>query len=141
MAYVPKTQKNNSSVKDFIDAINDSKKKEEAWELLDLYQQISRYPAAMWGESIIGFGTYRYQYASGQKGYWMRGGFSPRKGKHSLYLMGGFEAHEDLLEKLGKFKTGKSCLYINKLGDVNREILKQLIQAGFDHMKKLYPED
>lgn len=141
MAYVPKTQKNDASVIKFIDSIEEPKQKEEALELLDLYAKISGYTATMWGGSIIGFGTYHYKYASGQEGDWMRGGFSPRKGKHSLYLMGGFDPHLNLLQSLGKYKTGKSCLYIRKLSDVDRGVLEQLILASFEHMKKLYPED
>ncbi len=141
MAYQAKTQRTNASVRDFIEAIENQKQKEEAYLLLELYQDISNYSAEMWGSSIIGFGSYHYRYASGQEGDWMRGGFSPRKGKHSLYLMDGFEQHGDLLKQLGKCKTGKSCLYINKLEDINLDTLKELIQASFDHMRKLYPED
>ncbi|MEJ2757339.1 MAG: DUF1801 domain-containing protein [Anaerolineales bacterium] len=94
----------------------------------------------MWGDSIIGFGSYHYTYASGREGDWMLTGFSPRKQNLTLYIMDGFEEYEDLLKDLGKFKTGKSCLYINKLADVDTNVLKKLVKASVTHMKKAYPE-
>ena len=89
----------------------------------------------MWGPSIVGFGTYRYQYASGQRGEWPVVGFSPRKRNLTLYIMSGFDRYDDLLSKLGKYKTGKSCLYINKLADVDQEILRELVRQSVDHVR------
>ena len=93
----------------------------------------------MWGTSIVGFGTYHYKYASGQEGDWMITGFSPRKDALTVYLMPGFDIQEQLLPSLGKFKTGKSCLYIKKLEDVNLDILSEMIVRSVDFMKKNYP--
>ena len=88
----------------------------------------------MWGTSIIGFGSYRYKYASGREGEWMLTGFSPRKQNLTLYIMPGFENYETLLANLGKYKTGKSCLYINKLEDVDLSVLEELVRQSVDHM-------
>jgi len=93
----------------------------------------------MWGESIVGFGSYHYKYASGREGDWPLVGFSPRKQNLTLYIMSGFDKYEEILENLGKFKTGKSCLYINKLKDVNMRSLKELLSESVKHMKKEKP--
>lgn len=92
----------------------------------------------MWGESIVGFGSYHYKYSSGREGDWPLVGFSPRKKNLTLYIMSGFERYELLLDNLGKFKTGKSCLYINKLKDVDIKILRDLILESVKYMKKEY---
>jgi len=89
----------------------------------------------MWGSSIIGFGNYTYKYASGREGDWMLTGFSPRKQALTLYIMSGFDAYEGLLGKLGKFKTGKSCLYVKKMEDVDQDVLEELVKQSVDHMK------
>jgi hypothetical protein len=92
----------------------------------------------MWGSTIVGFGQYEYTYASGHSGSWARVGFSPRKTSLSVYLMPGFDAQGDLLKQLGKHKLGKSCLYINKLADVDMAVLRQLVQRALDEMKAKY---
>ena len=89
----------------------------------------------MWGTSIIGFGTYHYKYASGQEADWLRIGFSPRKQNLSLYIMSGFQQSEELMAKLGKYSTGKGCLYIKKLEDIDQNVLKELIKASFTTTK------
>jgi hypothetical protein len=89
---------------------------------------------AMWGTSIIGFGSYRYKYASGREGEWFLTGFSPRKQNLTLYIMSGFDNYDSLLSELGKYKTGKSCLYINKLDDVDMQTLRDLIEQSVAHM-------
>ena len=100
----------------------------------------------MWGPSLIGYGEYRTTYDSGRDVHWMRSGFSPRKAKHSLYLMGGYcdevacKRRDALLEKLGKYKTGKSCLYVNKLADVDMEVLEELLRNDWEAMARKYPE-
>ncbi|MCO5207271.1 MAG: DUF1801 domain-containing protein, partial [Anaerolineae bacterium] len=91
-------------------------------------------PGALWGTSIVGFGTYHYKYASGREGDWFVTGFSPRKQNMTLYIMPGFEQYNDLLSKLGKHKTGKSCLYINKLDDVDLDVLRELVAQSADYM-------
>ena len=93
----------------------------------------------MWGPSIIGFGSYRYKYASGREGEWMLTGFSPRKQNLTLYIMPGFDNYDSLLAKLGKYKTGKSCLYINKLEDVDLSVLEKLVKQSVDHMVETNP--
>ena len=94
----------------------------------------------MWGPSIIGFGSYHYVYESGQEGDFMATGFSPRKAKHSLYIIGGVENYPQLTSKLGKFKNGKSCLYVNKLSDIDKEVLKQLIKESYNYItNKTWP--
>jgi hypothetical protein len=90
----------------------------------------------MWGASIVGFGTYNYKYASGREGEWMEVGFSPRKANLTLYIMSGFTEYDELLAKLGKYKTGKSCLYIKNLNDVDEKVLKQLIENSIENVRK-----
>ena len=87
----------------------------------------------MWGKSIVGYGSYHYKYASGQEGEWMATGFSPRKTALTLYIMGGFDKGNKLLEKLGKYKTGKSCLYIKKLEDINEDVLRKMIKTSYEN--------
>jgi len=92
----------------------------------------------MWGSSIVGFGTYHYKYESGREGDWFLTGFSPRKQNLTLYIMSGFNKYDKLMKKLGKYKTGKSCLYINGLEDVDKKVLKDLITESFKYMSKRY---
>ncbi|WP_041685837.1 DUF1801 domain-containing protein [Erythrobacter litoralis] len=142
-----KTQITDVDPVDFIAEVEPARKREEARELHALFHKITGEAPAMWGPSIIGYGSYRTTYASGREVHWMRTGFSPRKAKHSLYLMGGYcdeiaaKRREELLGKLGKYKTGKSCLYINKLADVDMDVLEQLIAADWEAMHRIYPED
>jgi hypothetical protein len=102
-------------------------------------QKATRKPPVLWGTSIVGFGSYHYKYASGQEGDWPRVGFAARKKKLVLYIMPGFGDYGDLMGRLGKHKVGKSCLYINKLADVDQKVLRKLIRESLKAMKKLYP--
>ena len=136
-----KTVANNFSVEDFLSQVCPEKKKQQAFELLEIFKEVSGYPPMMWGTSVIGFGTYHYKYDSGREGDFLRCGFSPRKQNFSLYIMPGFERYAELMSNLGKYKTGKSCLYINKLEDVNLDILKELIKISLDTMAKKYPDN
>ena len=129
-----KTKLNNRSVERFLNSVSDKQKREDCFTLLRLMQQATRAEPRMWGSSIVGFGSYHYVYASGREGDWFVAGFSPRKQNLTLYLMGGFEQHGALLQKLGKHKTGKACLYINRLDDVHLPTLKKLIQSSVKHM-------
>lgn len=138
---VNKTQATEASVVSFITAVKPDQKRQDAFELLKIMEDLSGYKAKMWGESIVGLGQYHYKYGSGREGDHMRLGFSPRKTKFSLYIMSGFEEYKDLLSELGKHKLGKSCLYINKLSDVKTDVLKKIIQASLDYMQEQYPED
>ena len=130
----PKTQKNDASVEKFLNKVDDEKKRDDSFAVLSLIRDITGLEPAMWGDSIVGFGSYRYKYASGREGEWPLVGFSPRKQNLTLYIMSGFDQYETLLADLGKYKTGKSCLYINKLEDVELETLESLIKQSVDHM-------
>jgi hypothetical protein len=125
-----KTQKTSVSPKEFIKSVEDPQRREDAYELLKIFEEETGDKPVMWGPSIIGYGQYHYKYASGREGDWFLAGFSHRKQNMSLYVMMGFDKYQDLLGKLGKFKTGKGCLYINKLDDVDREVLRELIRKS-----------
>lgn len=129
-----KTTKNDADVGAFL-ATADEKKRADAEVLRSMMEDITKEPAAMWGTSIVGFGTRTYTYDSGRSGTWFLVGFSPRKRNLTLYIMNGFDTYDSLLTKLGKHKTGKACLYINKLADVDLAVLRALIEASVAHMK------
>lgn len=135
----PKTQPTDESVEDFLNAIPDEQKRADAFAVLKLMKQVTRAEPQMWGSSIVGFGRYRLKYASGREGDWPLAAFSPRKQNLTLYIMAGFEGYADLLKKLGKFKTGKACLYVNKLADVDLPTLKELVKQSVKHMKATNP--
>ena len=126
----PKTKKNDASVEKFLNAVEPDRKREDSFTILEMMKEITGEEPSMWGENMIGFGSYHYTYASGREGDWFVTGFSPRKQSLTLYLMYGFEKFGDLLEKLGRHKIGKACLYINKLEDVDQKVLKQLIKKS-----------
>lgn len=132
----PKTKKNNTSVTPFLNKVKNKQRREDCFELLELMKEITHEEPKMWGSSIVGFGSYHYVYASGREGDWMVTGFSPRAQNLTLYIMAGFDRYEELMQKLGKFKTGKSCLYLSKLEDIDKSVLKKLIKASVQHMKK-----
>jgi len=137
--YELKTKKNSASVANLINTIGEPQKRADAKKVLAIMKKITGEKPVMWGASIIGFGTYSYKYASGQEGDWMITGFSPRKANLTIYIMPGYNLSQPLLRKLGKHKIGKSCLYINKLEDIDLKILEQLIDKGYKEMKKKYP--
>jgi hypothetical protein len=120
-----KTRVTKVSVDRFLQGIKDEKKREDCYQILKIMKRATKAEPKMWGTSIIGFGDYHYKYASGREGDWFIAGFSPRVQNLTLYMMGGFD--QELLKKLGKYKTGKGCLYINKLEDVDARILNKLI--------------
>ena len=125
-----KTKPTDQSAVAFLNSLADENKRRDAFTILDLMRKISQAEPKMWGASIIGFGDYHYKYASGREGDWFRIGFSPRKQDLTLYLMQGFAQYGDLLAKLGKFKTGKGCLYIRRLSDVDLPTLEELIRKS-----------
>ena len=131
---------------DFILQVEPERKREEARVLDALFRKVTGKEPKMWGPSIIGYGLYNTTYASGRGVTWLRSGFSPRKAKHSLYLMGGYcdpqagKRRDALLEELGKYATGKSCLYINKLADVDMDVLEALVRNDWEAMARKYPE-
>jgi hypothetical protein len=138
--YELKTKENDASVIEFIESVESPKKKEDAYKLLDIFTEASGYPAKMWGTSIIGFGSYHYKYASGHEGDAPLVGFSPRKAKISLYFATGNTKREELLEKFGKHTTGKACVYINKIADIDIDVLKELIAQSITFLQEMYPE-
>ena len=102
-------------------------------------QEVTGEPPVMWGDSIVGFGTYHYRYKSGREGDWPRTGFSPRKQYLAIYIMPGFDSYEALLARLGKHRTSVSCLYINKLADVDLDVLREIIAESHQEMARRYP--
>lgn len=130
----------------FIDSVEPDRKREEARALDALFRKVTGERPKMWGPAIIGYGEYRTTYNSGRDVHWMRAGFSPRKASHSLYLIGGYcdeiaaKRREELLAKLGKHSTGKSCLYINKLADVDLNVLEEMIAADWEAMARKFPD-
>ncbi len=131
-----KTKPNQASVKAFLNSIADKQKREDCLTVARMMKQATGAAPKMWGPSIVGFGSYHYKGASGREGDWFLAGFSPRKQALTLYIMGGFGRHEQLMRKLGKHKTGSSCLYVRKLADLDLDVLKQLITSSVRHMKQ-----
>lgn len=128
--YELKTKENESNISNFLEKLKDEVQRKDCGILIEMIEKITNHPAKLWGTAIIGFGSYHYKYASGHEGDSPLIGFSPRKGKIALYLSGGLENLNGLSAPLGKHKTGKGCLYINKLSDVNLEILKEVIEKS-----------
>ncbi len=130
-----KTKPTTESVKAFVDAVEDPDRRRDVRTIMKMMKAASGARPKMWGESIIGYGSYTYRYASGLTGDWPLAGLSPRARNITLYIMSGFASYEALLAKLGKHKTGKSCLYFNKLADVDEDVLAELISASINAMK------
>lgn len=136
-----KTQATKASVAAFIDAVADPDQRKDAKTIAALMQKHSGEKAAMWGPSIIGYGKYAYKYDSGREGTMCRIGFSPRKGQTVLYMIDGYEGKPELMAKLGKFKTGKSCLYVKRLSDINLPVLEELMVSSLKYMNAKYPPE
>jgi len=132
----PKTKPTTQSVAKFIETIKDAEKRQDCFALVEIMKQASRSEPKMWGSSIVGFGSYHYQYAGGREADWPLIGFSPRKQNLTLYIMPGFEQQQELLNQLGKHSTGKSCLYIKRLSDIDLPTLKKLVQEAVRVMQK-----
>ena len=131
-----KTKPTAKSVPDFLDSIEDPQRKKDSLVLAALMEELTASKPVMWGGSIVGFGDYRYKYASGREGDWFQVGFSPRKQAMSLYIMGYLEFYQEILDQLGKHTHGKGCLYIKKLEDVDLEVLKTLISTSIKRLKE-----
>jgi hypothetical protein len=136
-----KTKSTGVSVDAFLDAVPDPQRREDARKVRTMMERISGEPAKMWGPSIVGFGRYHYRYDSGHEGEMGRIGFSPRAKELVLYLVGGFPRHQALMDRLGKYRTGKSCLYIKRLSDIDASVLEALAAESLDYMREKYPED
>lgn len=130
----PKTKPTDKSVEEFLNSVPQEQKRRDAFAIMELMQDVTGSAPTMWGSSIVGFGSYRYKYASGREGDWFLTGFSPRKQSLTLYIMDGFEKYDELLQSLGKYKTGKSCLYVKRLEDVDMQALRQLVEESVKHM-------
>jgi hypothetical protein len=133
-----KTRKTKASVADFLKRIEDPQRRADCKRVAKMMREATGNRAAMWGESIVGFGQYSYRYASGHGGDWPITGFSPRKNDLTLYIMPGVASYERLLAKLGKHRTGKSCLYVKRLADVDQTVLEELIQESVKDMREKY---
>jgi hypothetical protein len=125
-----KTKRTGASVDEFLATLADEGQRQDCRVLLELMTRLTGRPAEMWGASIVGFGDYRYRYASGREGDWFAVGFAPRKREISIYLMPGLEGHEALLAELGKHRTGVGCLYFKRLADVDVAVLERLVAAS-----------
>ena len=131
-----KTKPTKDSVTAFLNKVQDKQLRDDCFKILDMMQTISNCEPVMWGSAIIGFGTYHYVYESGREGDMVVLGFSPRKQNISIYLMGGLKTVEDELTRLGKYKTGKGCLYIKSLSDVNAVVLKKVFAKAFKEAQR-----
>ncbi|WP_422659494.1 DUF1801 domain-containing protein [Paenibacillus sp. EC2-1] len=137
--YELKTKPTDHSVLEFIENVDSPKKREDAYRLLDIFTETTGYEAKMWGPSIIGFGSYHYKYKTGHEGDAPLVGFSPRKAKISLYFATGDTKRDELLKEFGKYTAGKGCVYINKLADIDTDVLKALINQSVSFLNELYP--
>lgn len=133
-----KTTETRASVTAFLNAVEDPQKRADAKKVAAMMRRVTGKPAKMWGSSLVGYGKYHYKYDSGREGEFMLTGFSPRKQNLTIYIMPGFDQFDALMKKLGKYKTGKSCLYVNKLGDVDEKVLEQLISRSVKVMRERY---
>lgn len=130
-----KTKPSQASVKKFVDGVENERRREDCRTVVRMMEEVTGEKPVMWGGSIIGFGNYHYTYKSGREGDWMIVGVSPRKQNLTLYIMPGFDRYAKLMEQLGKHKTGTSCLYINKLDDVDLDVLETLVRESVDYMR------
>ena len=133
-----RTQPTNSSVTAFINGIEDKEKRADARKISAMMKRVTDAKPKMWGSSIVGFGQYHYKYESGREGDFILTGFSARKQALTIYIMNGFEGVDSIMSKLGKYKTGKSCLYSKHLSDVDQKLLQRLISRSVQTMRKNY---
>jgi len=131
-----KTRPNDASVEDFLHTVTDEQQQTDSFKVLEMMQSITGEPPKMWGNAIIGFGSKPLKYASGRELDWPLTAFSPRKGNLTLYLTDGFKKYDELMAKLGKHKTGKSCLYVKRLSDIDEEVLEILVKESVKHIGK-----
>ena len=134
-----KTRPTEASVSDFLDAVVPDRRREDARTLDLLFREVTGWAPCLWGPSMVGYGSYHYRYETGREGDFLATGFSPRKAHLVLYILPGYDDYGGLLADLGKHKLGKSCLYINRLSDVDAGVLGRLIRAGLDDLAKLHP--
>ena len=135
----PKTKRTHRSVRQFLKTVEHPGRRKDCEAVIEMMREVTGEEPAMWGDSIVGFGQYHYKYASGREGDWPLTGVSPRKRNLTLYIMAGFDRYDALMSKLGKHTTGSSCLYINKLEDVDPAVLRKLVAESVAHMRKTHP--
>lgn len=123
----------------FLDAVEPSGKRDEARRLDAIFREVTGFEPKMWGPGIVGYGRYAYRYASGHSGEMCATGFSPRKAEHSIYILPGYQDYGDLLARLGRHRTGKSCLYVKRLSDIDEAVLRKLIRRGLEDLAKFWP--
>jgi len=133
-----KTKRTDESVDAFLDSVVDESRLKDCRRVLEIMKRVTGEEPRMWGPSMIGFGTYHYRYASGREGDWFITGFSPRKNDLTLYIMSGFSRFDDLTSRLGQYKTGKSCLYIKRLSEVDEAVLEELVAESVSYMRETY---
>ncbi len=133
-----KTRATDGSVDEFLRSIPDEARRRDCWRVLEIMKSVTGEEPKLWGASMVGFGSYHYRYESGREGDWFLAGFSPRKGNLTLYMMAGFDRYAELLSRLGKYKTGKSCLYVKRLADLDETVLRELLRKSVEHMKRTY---
>ena len=131
-----KTKPSDMGVEALLDAIPDETRRSDCRTIAKLMEKLTGSKPQLWGASIVGFGTYHYRYASGREGDWFITGFAPRKNDLTLYILSGFTRFEDLMSRLGRHKTGKSCLYIRRLEDIDMKVLEELIRESVDHVRQ-----
>ncbi|WP_323777227.1 DUF1801 domain-containing protein [Leisingera sp.] len=134
-----KTVPTGASVAQFLAGVEPERKADEAQQLDTLFREVTGYEPQMWGPTIIGYGRYHYCYVTGREGGFLATGFSPRKARHSIYIMPGYQDYGAILSRLGKHKLGKSCLYVNKLADIDLDVLAELILAGLKDLDAIWP--
>lgn len=134
-----KTVANAENPRDFLMKVEHPTRRADGLALLDLFAEVSGFEPVMWGPSIIGYGRYHYKYDSGREGDFLATGFSPRKANLSIYIMPGYQDYSDIMGRLGKHKLGKSCLYVNKLADIDLDVLRELVRTGLDDLNKIWP--
>jgi hypothetical protein len=134
-----KTKQTAASVEEFLDRLPDDSVRGDCRALVSMMRDATGAPARMWGPSIVGFGEYHYKYESGRESDFLLVGFSPRARQLSLYIMAGFDRYDEIMQRLGKYKTGKSCLYVKRLEDIDLAALRELIDESVAYMKRRYP--
>lgn len=135
----PKTLPNDASVEGYLLSVENVERREDTRAVMAIMERITGHPPVMWGDSIIGFDTYHYKYASGREGDWMISAVAPRKAALTVYIMAGFNKFPELMDRLGKYKTGASCLYLKRLSDADPEVLEELISQSVAFMRETYP--
>jgi hypothetical protein len=133
-----KTKPTDESVRAHLDAVADDERRADCYRVLEIMQAATGEEPRMWGRGMVGFGSYHYRYESGREGDWFVTGFAPRKNDLTLYIMAGFDRYDELMARLGKHSTGKSCLYLKRLSDVDVDVLTELVSRSVAHMRSTY---